>query len=380
MPYVRRDVRLPDFYDRDIARLDEAGRRRALTLPAGLDFSSNDYLALAGSPELRAAAVAALGRGVATGSGGSRLLRGNTAEHEALEEAAARFFGSGSALYLGSGFTANSLLFSTLPQEGDLILHDALVHASAHEGMRLSRASHQAFRHNDPGAAAQAIARWRDEGHRGTVWIAFETLYSMDGDVAPVADFAALAERESAMLIIDEAHSVGVCGPGGRGLAAGLHGRENVVVLATCGKALGCEGALLLATNAVREFLVNRGRSFIFSTAPSPLMAEIARASLGLVEAADDQRARLEGLVNTAARVLAPLGIPASGSHIQPVIIGEDARTMEVASQLRKRGFDIRGIRPPSVPPGTARLRVSITLNTDEGAIAALRDALEELL
>ncbi len=377
---MRRDVRLPDFYDRDIARLDEAGRRRALTLPAGLDFSSNDYLALAGSPELRAAAVAALARGVATGSGGSRLLRGNTAEHEALEEAAAQFFGAGSALYLGSGFTANSLLFSTLPQEGDLILHDALVHASAHEGMRLSRASYQAFRHNDPGAAAQAIAQWRDEGNRGTVWIAFETLYSMDGDVAPVADFAALAEREHAMLIIDEAHAVGVCGPGGRGLAAELHGRENVIVLATCGKALGCEGALLLATNAVRDFLINRGRSFIFSTAPSPLMAEIARASLGLVEAADDQRARLERLVNTAACAFAPLGIPASGSHIQPVIIGDDARTMEIASQLQKRGFDIRGIRPPSVPPGTARLRVSITLNTDESAIAALRDALEELL
>ncbi|WBY16339.1 8-amino-7-oxononanoate synthase [Erythrobacteraceae bacterium WH01K] len=373
-------VRLLDFHTGDIARLAQAGRRRVLSLPAGRDFSSNDYLGLAASGALSQAAQDALARGVSVGSGGSRLLRGNRAEHEALEAAAAGFFGSETALFLGSGFAANSLLFSTLPQSGDLILHDELVHASAHEGMRLSRAAYRSFRHNDASDAATQIARWRGEGNRGTVWLAFETLYSMDGDRAPVSDFAALAEREGVMLVVDEAHAAGVYGQAGRGLAADLHGAQNVIVLATCGKAMGCEGALVLAAEPLRDFLINRGRSFIFSTAPSPLMAEIARASLGLVAQADGRRERLAALVHHAGKALAPLGIAGSGSQIQPVVIGDDARTMEIAAALQERGFDVRGIRPPSVPAGTARLRISITLNTDEAVIDGLRDALEDLL
>ncbi len=371
---------LPDFYQQDLDRLTKADRLRTLALPSGHDFASNDYLALAGSEALRGAAIAALERGVPLGSGGSRLLRGNGTEHEALESEAARLFGAGSALYVSSGFTANSLLFATLPQSQDLILYDALVHASAHEGIRLSRAPTRPFAHNDVTAAADAIAQWRKEGGRGTVWIAFETLYSMDGDVAPVADFAALAEREGVMLLIDEAHAIGVCGPRGRGLAVELQGRENTITLATCGKALGCEGALILGPAVVREFLINRGRSFIFSTAPSPLMAAVVRAALGVIGNEDGRRATLQGLIRCAAEAFAPLGITASGSHIQPIILGEDARAMGIAAALQARGFDIRGIRPPTVPAGTARLRVSVTLNSDEAAIRALADALKELL
>lgn len=373
-------MKLPDFFHRDLERLDKTARRRSLLVASGYDFSSNDYLALAGSLELRNAAIDALNSGVALGSGGSRLLRGNTEAHEALETHAADFFGAESALFTSSGYAANSLLFATLPQAGDIIIHDALVHASAHEGMRLSRAPRAAFAHNDVNAAADMIASWRKEGGRGTPWVAFETLYSMDGDVAPIEDFAEMAEREEAMLLIDEAHAIGVLGPKGRGLSAQLLGQENVIALATCGKAIGCEGALILGPAAIRDFVVNRGRSFIFSTAPSPLTATIVREALELVARADDRRSRLKTLVADAGASLAKIGIPASGSQIQPIVIGEDARVMRIASALQADGFDVRGIRPPSVPESTARLRISITLNVDAAAISALSGALEELL
>ena len=375
-----RGVTVSSFYQDDLMRLEKVGRRRAMTVASGCDFSSNDYLALAGSTVLRSAAMDALARGVFPGSSGSRLLRGNCPEHLGLETDAARFFGSESALFVGSGFAANSLVVSTLPQASDLILHDELIHASVHEGMRMARAPCERFAHNDVDAAADAIARWRAKGGCGTPWIAFETLYSMDGDVAPVDDFASLAERTGAMLLIDEAHAVGVCGPEGRGLAAHLHGCENVVTLVTCGKALGCEGALILAPTVLRDFLVNRGRSFIFSTAPSPLIAAIVRESLSIVANADERRQRLRLIIEHAGERLAPLGIIPSGTHIQPVPIGEDSRTMRIAEALQARGFDIRGIRPPTVPAGTARLRISLTLNIDEAAISEFATALEDLL
>ncbi|WP_174297120.1 8-amino-7-oxononanoate synthase [Sphingomonas bacterium] len=364
----------------ELARLETAGRRRSLVPQRDLDFSSNDYLGLAGSTRLRQAAIDALGRGVATGSGGSRLLRGNCDEHERLEEEAARFFGSEAALFTGGGYGANTLLFSTLPQRGDLVVHDSLVHASAHEGMRLGRAETAPFAHNDVDAAADVITGWRRRGGMGTPWIAVESLYSMDGDRAPLAGLAELAQREDAMMLIDEAHATGVFGPGGRGLAAGLDGRENVVVLRTCGKALGCEGALILAAATVRDFIVNRGRGFIFSTAPSPLVAAIVRDALRCLGDEPDRRDRLRTLVRTAGRALDKLGLPASGSPIQPVIIGDDRRTMAVAAAMRAAGFDVRGVRPPTVPPGTSRLRLSFTLNIDDADIVALMATLRDRL
>ena len=366
--------------ENELTRLGSAGRHRSLLSRRGLDFASNDYLGLAGSVRLQEAAVDALARGVAVGSGGSRLLRGNCDEHEALEEEAACFFGSQAALFLGSGYGANALLFSTLPQRGDLVIHDALIHASAHEGMRLCRADTAPFPHNDVDAAADAIVYWRRRGGVGTPWIGVESLYSMDGDRAPLADFAALAAREDAMLLIDEAHATGVYGPDGRGLAAGLDGCENVVVLRTCGKALGCEGALVLAPTTVRDFIVNRGRGFIFSTAPSPLVAAIVRVALRSLRDEPERRERLDALVRTAERALAVIGLPASGSPIQPVVIGDDRQTMAIAAAMQAAGFDVRGVRPPTVPPGTSRLRLSLTLNIDEADVAALMATLAAIL
>ncbi|MES2045797.1 MAG: 8-amino-7-oxononanoate synthase [Pseudomonadota bacterium] len=363
----------------DLRQLAARDRLRRLQPRTGIDFSSNDYLGLANAPRLRDAVTQALARGVAIGSGGSRLLRGNDPEHEALEAEAAALFGSETALFFSSGYAANTALLATLPQRGDLVVHDALVHASAHEGMRLGRAEHVAAPHNDAGAVDDAIAAWRRGGATGRAWIAVESLYSMDGDRAPLADLAAVAARHEAMLLVDEAHATGVFGERGRGLAADLEGRENVITLRTCGKALGCEGALLCGSRTARDFLVNRGRGFIFSTAPSPLIASAVREALRILADEPERRTRLAALIAFAERALAPCGVAPTGSQILPLVVGEDAPTMRIAAALQEAGFDVRGIRPPTVPAGTARLRISLTLNVAQADITALADTIMAL-
>ncbi len=364
----------------DLETLAARGRLRALAPRDGVDFASNDYLGLARAPRLREAVRDALARDVSIGSGGSRLLRGNDPEHEALEAEAAAYFGSETALFFSSGYAANAALIATLPQRGDLIVHDALVHASAHEGMRLARAETRGVPHNDPQAVADAIAGWRAQGGTGRAWIVVESLYSMDGDRAPLDDLAVVADARDAVLLIDEAHATGVFGAGGRGLAAHLEGRADVVTLRTCGKALGCEGALVCGPRIVRDFLVNRGRGFIFSTAPSPLIAAAVRESLHILADEPARRTALAALVAHAEAALAPLGIAATGSQILPVMLGDDATTMRAAAAVRAAGFDVRGIRPPTVPPGTARLRISLTLNATAADVDRLAAALARVL
>ena len=285
--------------ERGLKGLEAAVRLRSLIPRRGYDFSSNDFLGLAESPELKSAVVSAIERGVPVGSGGSRLLRGNHPEHEALEAEAAAHFGSQSALYFATGFAANAAIFATLPQRGDLVVHDALIHASAHDGLRLGRAEVVSVPHNDANAIDDAIAGWRARGGMGCAWIAVESLYSMDGDTAPLSDLAGIAARHDAMLVIDEAHATGVLGEGGRGLAASLEGADNVITLHTCGKALGASGALVCGSRTVRDFLINRARPFVFSTAPSPLMAATVRAALQLVSTQPERRRKFAQLVAT---------------------------------------------------------------------------------
>ncbi len=362
-----------DRYAQDLVGLAARGRVRTLAPRVGMDFASNDYLALAESPELAAAVRAALARGVPVGAGGSRLLRGNHPEHEALEEEAARFFGAQSALFFSAGFTANEALLSTAPQREDLILYDALAHASAHEGMRLARAPNARFPHNDVGAAEDAIGAWREKGGLGRVLIVVEILYSMDGDRAPLDDLCALADQNEAFLLIDEAHATGVYGPGGRGLAARFEGRDNVLTLHTCGKAMGVAGGLLCLPRVLRDFMINRCRPFIFATAPSPLVAACVRAALKIIEAADDRRDELMARVDFAGAELRRLcAIEPSGSQIQPIIVGDDVRATTLASRLQALGHDIRAIRPPTVPEGSARLRIALTLNTRKEEVAQM--------
>lgn len=355
---------MSDSHERALRALEGRGRLRALAPRAGIDFSSNDYLGLGSSPQLAAAVSEALERGVPVGAGGSRLLRGNDPEHEALETDAAQFFGAETALYMGGGFAANTAIFSTLPQRGDLIVYDELIHASAHDGMRLTRAEVAQAVHNDAASFDSVIRAWRDRGGMGRVWIAVETLYSMEGDTAPLDDLARIAAAHDAMLVIDEAHATGVFGPSGRGLGAALEGAPNVVSLHTCGKALGVSGALILAPRILRDFLVNRARPFIYATAPSPLMAAAVRAALKLCATQAERRQALAQRIALARDELSRhCDVVPTHTQIQPVIVKSDQRAVDMARHLQSMGFDIRAVRPPTVPEGTARLRLSLTLN-----------------
>lgn len=368
-----------DRLEANLRELESRGRLRSLRSRSGIDFTSNDYLGLAESDELRNAAADAIARGVPVGSGGSRLLRGNHPEHEALEAEAAAYFGAETALYFSGGFTANHAVFSTLPQRGDLVVHDELVHASVHEGLRCGRADPVAVAHNDIDAFETAIVRWRSAGGKGQPWLSVESLYSMDGDSPDIAGLMAVADRHDAMLVVDEAHATGVLGPQGRGLAAAFEGRENIITLHTCGKALGTAGGFILASRAIRDFLVNRARPFIFATAPSPLVAAVTRAALRISRTMPERRERLARLVTFAGDELwRQCNVAPSGSQILPVIIGADRAAVAVAASLQRRGYDIRAVRPPTVPEGTARLRLALTLNIDETIVADLFAALAE--
>ncbi|MBL4874368.1 MAG: 8-amino-7-oxononanoate synthase [Rhodobacteraceae bacterium] len=347
----------------------------------GIDFASNDYLGLANSDTLHNAAISALDRGVALGAGASRLLRGNDREHEALEEEAAAFFGAQKALFFGGGFVANTAIFSTLPRYGDLIVYDALVHASAHDGMRLGRAQTVAFEHNDVSHAEVLINEWRAQGGTGRIWLAFETVYSMDGDLAPMRDLAALAQSHNAVLVADEAHATGVLGVQGRGLLQAYEGQVDLLTLHTCGKALGGSGALVCGAASLIDTLINRARGFIFATAPSPLTAALVRAALlALQQEPSPSDALAKHIAHAHCEAVQKCGLPTPQSQIIPVVIGEDKQTMAVANRMQARGFDVRGIRPPTVPRGTARLRISITLNTSLAEISDMFSALAEEL
>jgi 8-amino-7-oxononanoate synthase len=373
-----------DLLKRFAGLLDDLKQRsvyRGLRATAGTDFTSNDYLALADSRRMREVLIDALKRGVPSGSGGSRLLRGNHPEHERLEEEAARFFGTKRALLFGSGYAANTALLSTLPQRGDLVVYDQYVHASSHDGMKLGRASVASFAHNDVDSADDAIRTWRQGGGTGTPWIVIESLYSMEGDRAPLAELKTLAERCGAFLIIDEAHATGVFGPDGRGLAAELEGSDHVLVLHTGGKALGVSGAIVTGPSVLCDFLINRGRPFIFATAPPPLVATALCESLAILREEPERRTRLASLAAHARQAIRKqLGLPTPHSQILPVIIGESDPAMRIAEMIQTAGFDVRAIRPPTVPAGTSRLRISITLHLDESSIDALMYAMREAM
>jgi len=372
---------LLERYSGFLQELKNHGRYRHLRGSTGADFTSNDYLAIADSGRMRQAVMGAIERGVSTGSGGSRLLRGNHAEHERLEEAAARFFRTERALLFGSGYAANTALLSTLPQRDDIVVYDEYVHASVHDGMKLGRARSVSFPHNDVTAAESAIRTWRQSGGLGTPWLVVESLYSMEGDRAPVAELKALAEHSEAFLLLDEAHATGVFGAEGRGLAAEFEGSDHLLVLHTGGKALGVSGALVTGPAILCDFLINRARPFIFATAPSPLVAVALRESLEILREEPERRARLALLADYAREAIRKrLDVSTPQSQILPVIVGESEPTLQIADKLQAAGFDVRAIRPPTVPQGTARLRVSITLNIDESAIDGLVGALEHAL
>ncbi|MCJ8324793.1 MAG: 8-amino-7-oxononanoate synthase [Rhizobiales bacterium] len=367
-------------FEKSLNGLKRRARHRELVLSgSGLDFSSNDYLAMSQHPKLLAAVTIALAEGVGLGATGSRLLRGHHTEHQVLETQAAQFFGSQAALYFANGFMANYALFTCLPKLGDLVIYDELVHASIHDGMLASKATTRAALHNDLQDFEDKIINARNKGVKGRIWLAIESIYSMDGDMASAANFMRLANKYDAFLVVDEAHATGVWGQGGKGLMAKWEGAENLITIHTCGKALGASGAFICAPQTIYDYMVNFSRPFIFSTAPAPLMAFTVAKSLEILQTEPELSATLKQLIKYASGLFAELGIKPSGTQIQPVIIGDAAKTMQIARQLQQAGFDIRGVRPPTVPDGSSRLRITLTLNVTERDIGDMVSLLKPL-
>jgi glycine C-acetyltransferase/8-amino-7-oxononanoate synthase len=301
------------------------------------------------------------------GAGASRLIAGNMQPHRALEERLAAFKGYESALLFGSGYLANVGTISALAGRGEVVFSDELNHASIIDGCRLSRAETFVYRHRDVEHLAWGL---REAGERASL-IVSDGVFSMDGDVAPLAELAELARRHRCRLMVDEAHATGALGPGGRGsvAAAGLSGEVDVV-MGTLGKALGSYGAHVCASRELTDLLLNTARTFVFSTALPPPTVAAAQAALELLEAHPDRVARLGANAATLRRALAAEGLPVgdSQSQIVPVAVGDSRRTMELCERALERGVFAQGIRPPTVPPGSSRLRFTVmaTQRADE--------------
>ena len=342
-------------------------------------FAGSNYLDLAAHPEVAGAAARAA-RELGCAAGGSRLINGNLALHEAFEAELATFLGSESALVFATGYMANVGVIPALVGPEDEVVSDALSHASIVDGCRLSRARVSVFPHADLDAAEQ---RLREAAERsGRVLLAVDGVYSMDGDVAPLRELVALARRYGAMLLLDDAHGTGTLGPKGRGSAEWLGVDSGVDVhMGPLGKALGSFGAFVAGTARLRELLVNTARSFIFSCALSPPQVAAARAALGLVDREPWRRERLQANAARLRARLAERGIDTASSttHIVPVIVGDNAAAMALCEGLLERGFYAQGIRHPSVPRGSARLRITPMATHSEAEIDSLAESLAAL-
>ncbi len=370
-------------FERSLDGLARRDRKRKLLLndhDSGLlDFSSNDYLGLSKHPKMLEAVRSAIDSGVAVGSGGSRLLGGHHIEHEGLERYATQYFGAQSCLFFANGFMANYALLTCLPKSCDLIIFDELVHASIHDGMSAGKAQTISAMHNDPQDFEDKIYQARQKGFTGQLWIVIESIYSMDGDQAPLAELVAIADKYEGFLVIDEAHATGVWGRNGKGLAAEWESTDNIIILHTCGKAVGVSGALLCMPKLLRDYMLNFSRPFIFSTAPSPLTAYSVLTALKIMDAEPELRMVLHKRIKLAHGLFAKLGYESSDSQIQPIIIGDAGKTMEKAIFLQNNGFDVRGVRPPTVPDGSSRLRITINAQISEKNITDLAAMLGEV-
>ena len=361
-----------------------SGRRGAVVSSNGapaVDFSSNDYLGLASDPRLAAAAMRAL-REQGTGATASRLIAGTTAEHVELEREIARFARTERALSFSSGYAANVGVIPALVSRGDVIFSDRLNHASLIDGCRASRATVQVYDHGDADALAALIAEHR-AAHRRAL-IVTDGIFSMDGDVAPLAAIVELARGFDAWTYVDDAHAAGVIGPHGRGTAAllGVDGEVDVTV-GTLGKAFGAAGAYVVGSDVLCTYLLNRARSFIFSTAPMPAQAAAAAEGIRVAAAEPNRRERVAANARLLRVSLRAHGVPVYGAesmHIVPVVVGSAARTVQVGDRLARDGFLVGAVRPPTVPDGTSRLRVSLSAEHTDEQIRALAAAVAEAL
>jgi 8-amino-7-oxononanoate synthase len=339
-----------------------------------LAFCSNDYLGLANHPRIVEAAVeAALRFGV--GEGASHLLSGHSEAHARLESALAEFVQMPRALLFSSGYQANIGAVTALA--GDVIFSDALNHASLIDGIRLSRAQAQVVRypHADVDFLSSALAA----SNAKSKLIVTDGVFSMDGDVAPIAPLLDLCERYDALLVLDDAHGFGVLGPEGRGSPAHFGLRSpRLVYVGTLGKAAGVSGAFVAGVPEVVETVLQRARTYIYTTASPALLAAAVEASLELIRKEEWRRERLRKLVDSLKQSLPETGLKASDTPIQPLILGTNARALEASAALRERGILVPAIRPPTVPEGTARLRVSLSAAHSEQDVSRLATAFRE--
>jgi 8-amino-7-oxononanoate synthase len=349
-----------------LAELERDGLLRTRRPPRGIDLSSNDYLGLAAHPlikERMAAAVCAMG----AGSTGSRLLRGERDCFTELEQRFAEFKGTDRSLYFSSGYLANLAVLTTFPEAGDTIFSDERNHASLIDGVRLSRAERVVFPHLRPGEMPEGA------------FLVSESVFSMDGDLAPLEEY----KRLGATLIVDEAHAVGLYGERGSGCIEEMGTGEAVFISVNpAGKALGVAGAFVAGPAWAIEYLEQRARPFIFSTAAPPAIAAALNASLDVIAAEPERRQRVRFLARYLRQRLAEEGMAVApcDSPIVPVIIGENDRAVAVAAALQQAGFDVRAIRPPTVPQDTARLRISINVGLSEEILARFVKCLVEKL
>jgi glycine C-acetyltransferase len=358
-----------------------AGEQDAILTVDGcqvLNFCSNNYLGLANHPALRKAAKEAIDR-YGCGSGASRLISGNMTLHEELESKIAELKGTEAALVFNSGFQANTGIIPVLVGEGDVILSDALNHASIIDGSRLARAKIVVYGHCDLDELEWGLKNSPPDSRK---LIVTESLFSMDGDEAPLADIVSLAEEHGAVVMVDEAHATGIYEPNGAGLVAKLGLGERVLVqMGTLGKALGGFGAYVAGSKALRELLINRCRSFIFTTSLPPAVMAMSIAAIDLIEKEPERRQALRNNCQLLRSGLESLrySLGTSQSHILPLMIGDATQCMKLSEDLLQRGVFAQGIRPPTVPPGTSRLRITLmATHTREHIDLALR-AFEEV-
>lgn len=376
---------------RELRRVDSAqGTRITLAGREYLNFSSNDYLGLANHPALKEAAVKAVEK-FGAGCGASRLICGSLAPHHELEEALAAFKGTGASLTFSAGYAAALGAVCSLVGKDDVIILDKLVHASIVDAARLSGAKLRVFKHNDLNDLEEKLKWARDvQGPKSKVQsrlprtlVVTESVFSMDGDLAPLRDIVELKDRYGAWLMVDEAHATGLFGAHRRGLAEACELAERVELqMGTLGKAIGASGGYICGSRALIDLLVNRARSFIFSTAPVPAAAAAAKAGIDLVQSSEgeERRVRLWSIIDNVKNALTGIWkLPVIQSAIIPLMIGQEGKALEVATTLRERGFFIPAIRYPTVARGQARLRLTLSASHDSEALRELVAALSEV-
>jgi 8-amino-7-oxononanoate synthase len=342
-----------------------------------VNLCSNDYLGLSADSRLRETVASAIVAGLPIASTGSRLLSGNAEIWEQLEFELAQFIRTEAVLYFNSGYSANVGVLSSLIQPGDVVFSDAANHASLIDGLRLAGARKVIFPHLDMDSLEREL-RTKSES-AGQTFIVSESIFSMDGDCASISDLVMLAERYGAELIIDEAHATGVIGPQGRGLVAASGFSDRVLVtIHPCGKALAGMGCFVCCSEKLKQYLINQARTFIFSTALPPYMAAQMRAAIRIVAFADQQRNDLGSLSVFLRNRLRESGfdIGRGDTQIIPIFLGENDRAVRFSGLLNEAGFGVRPIRPPSVPVGTARLRISLNAKLTTDLLARFSDVL----